>query len=501
MRRQIEAWAERDEYDPADVMLTSFTKAAAQVLAGRVAVPERNIATLHSLAYRAIGQPPLAEKGELATEWNESGIPASWKIGKAQPSLEEGLAVEAGEGQMLQNYSLARSRLLEATHPLMTQTADFARAWEQFKYDAGAVDFTDMIIRALYTEQAAPPGNPAVLVVDEAQDMVPLQWELVRHWAQGVEAFVTAGDPAQSIYWFAGARPDEMLSPLPEGQVRALSQSHRMSHAVMEKAEAVLRLHSPSIMAYRDYAPRDEEGRAYHSPATWRIPDDIVRELAELPDGMEAMVVASCTYMLAPLCAQLRARGIPFHNPYRPSQGAWNPLPRAGSAGTAAKVLAFQKGETNGWPELVRADVYHTRGGKKHVAAEPETLRDWLLPESLRAFEARDLTWLAEHAMASVESPLAYAVSLAKHDLLGVEPRVIVGTIHSVKGGEAGDPRRGATAGRVYVFPDLSSAGYLEMTGGVEGYDAAVRLAYVALSRARDEIVICASTGPNRMPI
>ncbi len=501
LRRQVEKWDESGEYAPEDVVLTSFTRAAAKVLAGRIAVPDQNIATLHALAYRQIGQPPIAEVGELAVEWNESGVPASWKIGKAAPSLDEGLAIEVGEGEMLQNYSLARSRLLDRNHPLMVQTALFATAWEQFKYDAGAVDFTDMIIRSLYLYDAAPPGAPAVLVVDEGQDLVPLQWALVRHWAQGVEEFLVAGDPAQTIYHFAGARPDEMLSPLPEGHIRGLSQSHRMSRAVMQQAEGVLKLHSSGIDAHRDYAARDADGALRHLPATWRYPDPVVAELSQLGDNEEAMVLASCTYMLGPLTAQLRERGIPFHNPYRPQQGQWNPLPRGGDTGTAAKVKAFLDGKLTDWPELLDAKIYHTRGGKKHVAAEPETLRDWLLPESLRAFEARDLGWLAAHAMKGVESPLAYAVSLGKRDLLGVDPSTIVGTVHSVKGGEAGDPRRGAEYGRVYLFPDLSSAGHHEMTSGQEGYDAAVRLAYVALSRARDEIVLCEPASSRVMPL
>ena len=47
------------------------------------------------------------------------------------------------------------------------------------------------------------------------------------------------------------------------------------------------------------------------------------------------MVLASCSYMLQPVIAVLRKWGIPFHNPYRPSHGYWNPL-RLGSKDSAA---------------------------------------------------------------------------------------------------------------------------------------------------------------------
>ena len=45
------------------------------------------------------------------------------------------------------------------------------------------------------------------------------------------------------------------------------------------------------------------------------------------------MFLAACSYMLHPVVAALRKRGIPFHNPYRKSNGFWNPL-RIGKKGS-----------------------------------------------------------------------------------------------------------------------------------------------------------------------
>ena len=53
------------------------------------------------------------------------------------------------------------------------------------------------------------------------------------------------------------------------------------------------------------------------------------------------------------------------------------------------------------------------------------------------------------------------------------EPPVTLGTIHSVKGGEADV---------VYVFPDLSQAGYQEWCLHGEGRDSVFRLFYVAMT-------------------
>ena len=53
------------------------------------------------------------------------------------------------------------------------------------------------------------------------------------------------------------------------------------------------------------------------------------------------MFLAACSYMLSPIIAVLRKNGIPFHNPYRRSNGFWNPL-RLGSSGSSAnRILAL----------------------------------------------------------------------------------------------------------------------------------------------------------------
>ena len=57
-------------------------------------------------------------------------------------------------------------------------------------------------------------------------------------------------------------------------------------------------------------------------------------------------------------------------------------------------------------------------------------------------------------------------------------PKIIIGTIHSVKGGECEV---------VHVFPDLSKAGYDEL---FTDPDKLHRLFYTAVTRARDAIVM-----------
>ena len=61
-------------------------------------------------------------------------------------------------------------------------------------------------------------------------------------------------------------------------------------------------------------------------------------------------------------------------------------------------------------------------------------------------------------------------------------PRVIVGTIHSVKGGQADV---------VFLFPDLSPAGDAAYQRHGAQRDSVIRLFYVGMTRARHTLYVC----------
>jgi superfamily I DNA/RNA helicase len=61
-------------------------------------------------------------------------------------------------------------------------------------------------------------------------------------------------------------------------------------------------------------------------------------------------------------------------------------------------------------------------------------------------------------------------------------PQVVVGTIHSVKGGQADV---------VYLFPDLSQAADAQYAHGGAARDSVIRQFYVGATRAREVLYIC----------
>jgi DNA helicase II / ATP-dependent DNA helicase PcrA len=95
------------------------------------------------------------------------------------------------------------------------------------------------------------------------------------------------------------------------------------------------------------------------------------------------------------------------------------------------------------------------------------------------------LTWWRERLTADAakrsEFPAEIATRHGPHALLD-PPKIIVGTIHSVKGGQADV---------VYLFPDLSRAGDAQYQTMGAARDSVVRLFYVGMTRARDTLYIC----------
>ncbi len=115
---------------------------------------------------------------------------------------------------------------VERTESLLLVTHAVARLYEAEKTQAGALDFDDLIARtrALLERTSARwvlyklDRGIDHLLVDEAQDTSPAQWDILKaltdefHSGEGARpqnrSVFAVGDPKQSIYSFQGAEPD-----------------------------------------------------------------------------------------------------------------------------------------------------------------------------------------------------------------------------------------------------------------------------------------------------
>jgi len=486
-------------HQPDEIFCVSFTRAAAVELAGRdTGLPRGNVGTIHSLCYHAMGRPPLMEVDRrLREEWNEAH--PRWMIAggseldepPANPSL-----LEAYNRRRAQLRSWPDRKEQTVLRHRFGELQPFIDAWEEFKSDHGACDFTDLLL------QAPESIGAKVLFVDEAQDLTPLQWRVVRAWGARAETFVVAGDEDQVLFDFIGASPEAFLTPLPEDRIRVLGRSFRLPRAVYQYAEEWI-----SKLAGRrqekDYQPRDAEGLVERRGLKLKAPAALSAEIKDrTADGQRVMVLASCSYMLRELIEELRARAVPFHNPYRRKRTDWNPL-----ATTGQRLLAFLRtgrrlsedqlphiSDLWAWAQMLKADHTLQRGAKAEMerraqADEPlrwEDLERWVTAPLLQALLDSDTGWLAQNLTQRFAKAARYpldVLSTRGEAALAEPPHLVIGTIHSVKGGEADV---------VYLFPDVSFQAYREsIVSGQAARDALTRMAYVGMTRAREELHLC----------
>jgi superfamily I DNA/RNA helicase len=527
-------------HGPEAVSIASFSVTAAKEIGSRgLGLPQRRVGTLHSFAYRSLGTGlNVALDPKIIGDWNTS-FPG-WRItpdsrrGNPQSATEGGaqntdMATASTGDELIAALDRARSTFTDpADYP--PELASFASAWAEWKQVSDAVDYTDMIEGALERarEGEAAPGNPQVFIVDEGQDNTPLEVELILAWGRRAASLVVALDDDQAIMEWRGGDPRRLLT-LGEADGytvdrQVLGKSWRVPravHAVAERWVHRLSLRQPKVYAPRTRfedgpgGPRDTgeiiEGAAFSVAESVQDPELADQIEHEIGRDRTVMVIASCAYMLEPLIKTLRERGIPFHNPFRPTEARWNPFGSGSGMSTAERVWrylvldpALGEERSRNWtgrdirawlPLLSVESAGLRRGIKANLDQIPddETEVPWEQvaalftdPIALERAVRPDLEWLAGAVVPSKARYAAYPLQVArKHGAvaLGDRPKVVLGTIHSVKG---------AAADIVYVAPDMSAAGIAQMTGSVNGRDQAIRLFYVAMTRAYEELRLLA---------
>lgn len=504
------------KHGPEAVAIASLTRTAAHEIASRVRLPLDAVGTLHAHCFHGLDRPTLAETPDQLRDWSEKHPQYRLSGGSGDQLEDTPIDSDRGEnaGDRLHGQvTNHRARLTPIEHWTPEQR-QYHEAWCAWKGDR--FDFTDLIERAI-TDLPNHPQAPHVLLLDEAQDFSALELKLATAWARATRTTVIAGDMDQSIFSWRGADPHAFRNLDLAGE-RVLSQSHRVPAAVHQLADRwIRRIEDRQQIAYR---PRNDQGHVRGLPMTSRAPEDLLPELDQL-DGT-IMVLATCGYMLNPLISVLRAQGVPFHNPFREKAGNWNPLR------SASRLAAFLRAETAVWGDHARAWTWDdlrlwteplqakgvlARGAKTAIEASCqedrfgesrathevplETLMTLLGASTLRhpAFRG-DIDWWQRSLLASQAAKHRYPVEIAKRrggKALLETPRLMIGTVHSFKGGEAD---------HAIVIPDLSRTGmWMGWQPGGPGRDQIIRMGYVAATRARQTLSILEPAGPERMPI
>ncbi|PZS19977.1 MAG: ATP-dependent DNA helicase [Pseudonocardiales bacterium] len=122
--------------------------------------------------------------------------------------------------------------------------------YEQTKQRAGQLDFSDLLLVMAGAIEEYPDVAEEIraryrhFVVDEYQDVSPLQQRMLDAWLGGREDVCVVGDANQTIYSFAGATPEHLLGfprRYPEAVVVRLERDYRSTPQVVELANKLVR--------------------------------------------------------------------------------------------------------------------------------------------------------------------------------------------------------------------------------------------------------------------
>ena len=258
--------------DPTKVLALTFTARAAGEMRARLrslGVPNVAARTFHSAALKQLlyfwpysfgGQFPklLTTKSSFisqAIERAEIAIPAQaaslrelaseieWaKVLEISPDTYQEAAIAASRSVRLPN-SKSGSENLEIV-------AKVYEAYESLKKQERALDFEDILLLTVGMLEEDRGVRERVrdqyrfFTVDEYQDVSPLQQRLLNLWLGNREEICVVGDAAQTIYSFAGATSNFLLTfktRFPNAQTFRLSRGYRSTPEIINTANQILR--------------------------------------------------------------------------------------------------------------------------------------------------------------------------------------------------------------------------------------------------------------------
>jgi DNA helicase-2/ATP-dependent DNA helicase PcrA len=546
---RVEDLLQKEEVEVNDVLVVSYTRAAAAEIRERLA--ERldrspkslrgNVSTMHAKAYELLN----LSRGDVVGEKDKQEFCEEYGI-KYEDEYE-GSRRRSARSTTIGNKIIATSQWLQRTrrdvsdwHDVPFQwnvekvrlppevdpnaqtgnkytptwpssderidVPEVIRAWRTYKGDHDLVGFADMLERV---KQRSLLPSVDYLVIDEFQDITTLQYAVYEEWKPHMKHILIAGDDDQVVYAWQGADPDLLLDEDVDDDV-VLPNSYRLPSRILNVVNHEVR--HITKRREKDLRPRKEGGRvtAVRDPSMLDLMRN-VRATIEEDDG-DVLVLFRARYQMFQFMDEFIDQGIPFS--CLTDQRMWTDRlrdyvhavekldeddPVTGlEARRLAEMLADSAFGTGERDDLFDAidDLQDEEGVEDLTDMEvsPEFVREHAPFAPGPASAADMLGRVSNYQERSVD---AYFTG----DYRGTEPdRVRLGTIHSAKGREAD---------HVFVATDLTEKVVEQMAATVDAMDDLDlpefdkrtdpvpyltdnerRVFYVGMSRARERLVV-----------
>ena len=432
--------------------------------------------TLHSLAYIELG---LGNDSMMDDDdYKELSDKLNIKVSNPNQKLKQ-YGVSWQDDAYLQVYDLSRIKQVSLEHQFMHPDTPFlkdgeiklrkiARGFEQYKKDNKFMDFTDMIIE--YTKRKTSPRFE-VLIIDEAQDLSSIQWDLVELLSRSSKSVYIAGDDDQAVFKWAGASPERFLRL--KGEQVILNQSYRVPLAVQEKAVSIINRIPENERVMKNWNPRDFQG-------LYKKHNFVFFNNFNLHNN-DWLILARTKYHLDNVEKELKKTGV-FYSRYDKKSISdrllnaiisWTDISRGKSVSlkSVKDMYSYMK---------VDEDVAH---GFKTMPRALDTAQYTYedLKNNYGLLAKKDMIW--RESMSDISDSKAQYVKkmLENKQNLKKDPDVRLSTIHASKGGQASN---------VLLFSDTSSK-------ADEAYrrnkSDERRVFYVGMTRAKEQLHVVRS--------
>jgi len=425
--------------------------------------------TLHSFAFRTLNI--KREQMMKQNDYKDFGVRCGIPIKSAWYKEDDGVFYSDNEYLQLINKARVKEIDVLEEYDNNVHTLDIERdllylldqEFKRYKKEKGLIDYDDMLER--FIEQDVSPSFD-VLFIDEAQDLSPLQWRMVKTvWKKANKTYI-AGDDDQAIFKWAGADADTFIALEEEvDHIDTLKQSYRIPggpiHELSQKIINNVKNRYP-----KTYLPRQEMGNLTRY-------SDITQ--VDMSQG-EWLVLSSANYFLDNIKDLCELQG-------------WYYSHKGKNSIKLNLLLAIQAWEK--WrkprtklPVASIKNIYSylgdnvTRGYKtgKTLSSEEE---GYFIEECAENHGLQTQgVWYKAFAGLNAETENYIRNMLANNEKISQTPRIILSTIHGAKGGEADN---------VLLLPDITKSA---LDNNDINPDELHRLFYVAVTRAKKALHI-----------
>lgn len=327
--------------DPHKVLALTFTARAAGEMRARLrtlGVPTVAARTVHSAALKQLlffwptvfgGRTPdlITSKGSfLAESVRRAGLTSS--ISLQNRDLMRDIATEIEWAKVSQvapeDFIDEISKRLIKPRVNPEQLVQLYTAYESIKKQELAIDFEDVLLltSAMLEEERdvreRVQDQYRYFTVDEYQDISPVQQRLINAWLGSRSDICVVGDPAQTIYSFAGATPlflNTFTQRFPEAEVIRLSTGYRSTPEITFAANSLLRVGSmgQELVAFNDHGSKPSvQGFKDEQSEIAGVLSDITALLTAGTAPQEIAVLARTNAQLSAVERAMNKEGIPY---------------------------------------------------------------------------------------------------------------------------------------------------------------------------------------------